>query len=406
MSDGSRGGTVRCAVMRGGTTRGVFFHAGDLPRDPARRDALLMAVVGGPDPRQVDGLGGADLLLSKVALVWPSARPDADVECQFGSVTPGSTRIKYGANCGNLSAAVACFARQDGLLAPGAECARIYNPDSGASMEARWRTWDPRLRGELASTSGMPASGDLIELTFLSPAATATGRLLPTGRATDCLDLPGGGQVVASIVDAGALYVFLRADDVGLPVAATTDALKGDARLAALCEHLRGQAAVLAGLVSDPADALRKTPAVPKLSFVRPPVTYKTEGQGVDVAEANVDLVGRIVSSQAFHKAYAVTGAIATAAAAVVPGSVVAGVVAASADAGRRPLRIGHPTGVIECRLDAQETGGEVVVRCATVLRTARRIMEGRCFLEGARLDQLESLAVGAGAGPMLTHAD
>lgn len=374
--------SVRCVVMRGGTTRGVFFHAGDLPADPARRDAILLAVVGGTDPRQVDGLGGADLLLSKVALVWPSERADAQVECRFGSITPGSPRVKYGSNCGNLSSAVACFARQEGLVAPDAEWVGIHNPDSGTSMEARWRGWDPQVRARMASTSGMPVSGELVELTFLSPEATATGRLLPTGRAVDCLRLPDGRPVQASIVDAGALYVFLRPGEVGLPEGATSDQLRGDARLAGLCEDLRGQAAVLAGLVDHAADALARTPAVPKLSFVRPPADYRTEGSGIDVQASEIDLVGRIVSSQSFHKAYAVTGAIATAAAAAVPGSVVAAAMGGESAPGERRVRIGHPSGIIECALETCHSGGEVRIPRATVLRTARRIMEGRCFLD------------------------
>jgi 2-methylaconitate cis-trans-isomerase PrpF len=368
--------------MRGGTSRGVFFHAGDLPADPARRDAILMAVVGGPDPRQVDGLGGADLLLSKVALVWPSERADADVECCFGSITPGSTRVKYGANCGNLSSAVACFARQEGLVAPDADRVRLHNPDSGVTMEARWRSWDPPLRARLASMSGMPVSGELLELAFLSPSATATKQLLPTGRAVDCLVLPGGGRVQASIVDAGALYVFMRAEDVGLPEDASSDTLRGDTRLAGLCEDLRGQAAVLAGLVTDPADALSRTPAVPKLSFVRRAAPYRTEGRGLDVSAGDIDLIGRIVSSQSFHKAYAVTGAIATAAAAAVPGSVVAAVIGEDGLADARPVRIGHPTGLIECALEVCRSGDEVAIERATVLRTARRIMEGQCYFD------------------------
>jgi 2-methylaconitate cis-trans-isomerase PrpF len=388
----SRDGSVRCVVMRGGTTRGVFFDARDLPSDAVRRDAILMAVIGGPDPRQVDGLGGADLLLSKVALVWPSRRPGTDVECQFGSITPGSTRIKYGANCGNLSSAVACFARQLGLVPPDAAQARLFNPDSGTAMVARWPAWEPTLREEMAATSGMPVSGDLVEVTFLSPAATATGRLLPTGRPVDCLAMPDGRTVSASIVDAGALYVFLRADEVGLADGATTDGLRQDADFAALCEYLRGQAAVLTGLVNDPAEALAKTPAVPKLSFVRPPADFRTEGRGLRMDGGGVDLIGRIVSSQAFHKAYAVTGAIATAAAAAVPGSVVSGVLPGGGTLRAGRLRIGHPTGLIECAIDACRSGDGITIRCASVLRTARRIMEGCCELDARRLDEIETL--------------
>jgi methylitaconate Delta-isomerase len=374
--------TARCVVMRGGTSRGVFFDAAELPTEAAHRDAILLSVIGGSDPRQVDGLGGADLLLSKVALVWPSTRADADVECRFGSITPGSPVVKFGANCGNLSSAAACFARDEGLVAPGAGCVRLFNPDSGTSMEARWRGWESQLRSQLAATSGMPVSGDLVELSFLSPVGTATGRLLPTGRAADCLRLPDGRPVRASLVDAGAFYVFLDPRDVGLRLDATTDQLRVDPDLAALCEDLRGQAAVLAGLVPRPADAISVTPAVPKLSFVSAPRAYRTEGRHVPVSPDEVDLVGRIVSSQSFHKAYAVTGAIATAAAAAVAGSVVSSTAGHDTPAGRQVVRIGHPTGIIECTLDVAHRDGGVAIERATVLRSARRIMEGRCYFE------------------------
>jgi 2-methylaconitate cis-trans-isomerase PrpF len=339
-----------------------------------------MAAIGGPDPRQVDGLGGADLLLSKVAIVEPGRGGDADVECRFGSIPPGSESVKYGANCGNLSSAVALFSTDEGLADGAAERIGIRNTDSGTFMEARFLDL-PRERIErLARFGGMPATGRAVELTFLDPVGTATAGLLPTGRTVDVLELPGGRRIEASIIDAGALYVFIRGSDLELPSAPSGDHGNLGPEAMDAFERLRGQAAVMAGLVRDVEEARRVSPAVPKLAFVGPPVDYRTAGSGLPVAAGDVDLVGRIISSQSVHKAYAVTGAIATAAAAVVPGSVANRVLGEGWEPAERPLRIGHPSGVIECRIEPEGTGSSLTIRRAGVFRTARRILDGRCY--------------------------
>lgn len=367
--------------MRGGTSRGVFFHAGDLPTDLEQRDRVLMNVIGASDPRQVDGLGGADLLLSKVALVWPSDRADADVECCFGSIPPGSKGVKFGANCGNLASAAACFARQEGLVDDSRDLVRLYNPDSGSRMEARLRPREAGRDVAARSCDGMPTTGELVELSFLDPTGTAGDGLLPTRHVIDELQLPDGRRVAASIVDAGAQYVFLRAEELNFP-AAPSQEIEQRAEILAACEYLRGQAAVLTGLADSAAEAARVTPAVPKLAFVGPAVDYCTAAREQAVSVHHIDLVGRIVSSQSFHQAYAVTGAIATAAAALVPGSVVHRFVGDDPQATARHLRIGHPTGTIECTVEAVRFAGQIAIRRASFLRTARRIMAGRCFLE------------------------
>jgi len=374
--------SVRCVVMRGGTSRGVFFHAGDLPEDPDRRDSVLMAAVGATDPRQVDGLGGADLLLSKVAIIRPSRRQGADIECVFGSIPPGSRTVKAGANCGNLASAVACYAWDEGLTDPAAEPLRMYNPDSNVIMEARACPVEPGRLSHLAQMSGMPATGRLVELSFLDPAGTAGNGLLPTGRVLDILELPGGQRIEVSIVDAGAQYIFVRADQLGLPPFPSTSAAHNSAETLAMLEYLRGQAAVLTGLVRDPMEAITLTPALPKMAITGPAIDYRTEGRNLPVAAREIDLISRIISSQSVHKAYAVTGAIATAAAAAVHGSIVHQLAGDHSGSPWRTLRIGHPTGIIECTVESACTRDGIVVRRAGVLRTARRIMEGRCFVE------------------------
>jgi 2-methylaconitate cis-trans-isomerase PrpF len=182
-------------------------------------------------------------------------------------------------------------------------------------------------------------------------------------------------------VDAGALYVFIRAEDLHISSTARSDRFQGDTKLMELLEQLRAQAAVLTGLVSDPSEALRVTPAVPKLALVGPPVDYETEGTNLPISRADIDLVGRIISSQSVHRAYAVTGAVATAAAALVRGSVMEGLVRGESNGAQRSFCIGHPTGIVEITIGYSGQGSAIEIRHATLLRTARRIMEGRVCL-------------------------
>ena len=373
--------SVRCVVMRGGTTRGFFFQAKDLPRDPEARDRLLMAIVAGHDLRQVDGLGGADLLLSKVAVVWPSAHSDADVDCLFGSITPGDARIKYGANCGNLISAVALFAVEEGLCGTLDGAVRIYNPDSNTRVEASFldQAWLCDHADQIG-LAGMPATGIPLELAFIDPTGSIGGDLLPTGNAIDHLTAQSGKTVEASIVDSGALYVFVSSEELGLECA--TMPLEGQRRIDLLdeVEYLRAQAAVLTGCAATPAEASLTSAAVPKVALISSPTDYETD-RGRLIKATDVHLLARIISSQSLHRAYAVTGAIATISAGIVQGSVVNRVVGAIASAAPLALRIGHPGGIMEPRIDWRRFSGSVAVERAYVTRTARHIMSGLTYL-------------------------
>ena len=373
-----------CVVMRGGTSRGLFFYAQDIPESSELRDQMLMASIGGPDPRQVDGLGGADLLLSKVAIVAPSSRPEIDIDCTFFNIPPGKGAVAKGANCGNLMSAVGLFAIEEGIVTwkKPTTLVRMYNTDSDTVVEGLIA--DPKLRtAELDNlrTSGMPTSGAWVDLGFLRPLTTVQDRLLPTGNSTDRVDLPDGRSVQVSIVDSGALYVFVRAKDLALDSTITAGRIHGDPELMATLEHIRGNAAALVGLVDSPQEALIKTPTVPKLAIVGPPASYKLEGHETSMDADTVDMVGCIISCQKFHKAYAVTGAIATASAAVVSGSVVEQLTGSQERSVWKTVRIGHPTGVIACRVQYHEAAGQIVIERAEITRTARRIIEGTIFI-------------------------
>jgi 2-methylaconitate cis-trans-isomerase PrpF len=372
---------VPCVVMRGGTTRGFFFRPEHIPSDPAIRDRLLLDIVAGQDLRAADGLGGNDMLLNKVVEVWKSERPDADVECTFGVITPASARVKYGSNCGNLVSAVALYAVEEGLCTNASGTVRLFNPQSGTRIDARFmEAVEFRERAARAKSMGMVLSGVPVELAFIDPASTIGRGLLPSGRAVDRLTLPSGAEIEASIVDSGTVYVFVAAGDLGLDYA--TAPLDGEQRraLQASAEHLRGQAAALCGLAERPEDALRLSPAVPKIALVSPPHDYVFDNGRDGFVAREVDMLGRIISSQNFHTSYAVTGAMATIAAAVVPDSVVNRAVG-GAVASPLTLRIGHPSGMIEPRQDWRAGEDGVVIERAYAIRTTRRLMTGSVHL-------------------------
>lgn len=374
--------SLPCVVMRGGTTRGFFFRPEDLPRDPKVRDDLLLNIVAGHESRQADGLGGVDMLLSKVATVWPSKLPDVDVECSFGAITPGSSRIKYGSNCGNLVSAVALYTLQQGLCPDLQRTVRILNPDSNKRVDAQLMDKEAfHEQVKRMKSMGMALTGTPVDLAFIDPAGTIGLGLLPTGRAVNQLHLDTGVTIDASITDSGTVYVFISASDLGLDFATSPLNSQQQADLLHIVENLRGQAAVLCGLADSPEDARRTSPAVPKVALVSPPKDYSIENGSLSIKARNVDLLARIISSQNLHKAYAVTGAIATISAAVIPGSVVNKLVTERAGQSPFSLRIGHPSGIIEPRLDWHHSSDNVAVDRAYVIRTARRLMTGVSFL-------------------------
>jgi 2-methylaconitate cis-trans-isomerase PrpF len=379
--------SVPCVIIRGGTSRGLFFHEFDLPGDQILRDRVIMGAVGAPDPRQVDGIGGADMLLSKVAIVAKADDADADLECEFANIAPGKSRPTYGTNCGNLIAGVALFAIDEGLIKPRASSLviRIRNRNSGNIVEAR-------VRGLAADfglddwRTGMSATGACIDLDFLDPGGTVLGRLLPTGRERETISLDDGTAVDVSIVDAGALYVFVRGADLGLTGAETLRELTRDFNTPQRLEQIRCKVAHRVGLVDDPSTATERVPDVPKLAFVGPPRAYRRNDQLGFVPADQVDLVSRIMSSQNYHQAYAVTAGIATAAAASLEGSTVNEALGGQPVGPQVSIRIGHPSGILECRVTNRRIHGMTKIVSGGVMRTARRIMRGdvlipsRCY--------------------------
>lgn len=375
---------VRCSILRGGTSRGVFFLENDLPAERAQVEPILLDVFGSPDIRQIDGLGGATSQTSKAAIIGPSTRPDADVDYTFAQVSVTDALVDWGGNCGNISSAVGPFAIDQGLVraVEPVTTVRIHNTNTAKVIVARVPVANGRARSEGDySIPGVPGTSARVLLEFDDPAGSVTGTLLPTGRACDEITLADGRTFQVSVVDAGNPTVFLRAADIGLHGTELPLEIEAATEATAILEEARGIVAEMLGLVGDRREATRLTPGLPKVGFVAPPTDYATSDGG-RVAAADCDLVGRLMSMQTAHRSYMTTGAIATAAAAFVPGTLVAEVVRLRAT---RPepetIRIGHPYGVMHAVVRADDLADPATIRAIAVGRTARHILDGQVWV-------------------------
>jgi 2-methylaconitate cis-trans-isomerase PrpF len=378
---------IRAVLMRGGTSRAVFFHQADLPEDPETRDRVILTIFGGGDPygRQIDGLGGATSVTSKTAIIGRASVPDADVDYTFGQVSITSPFIDYGGNCGNISAAVGPFAIEEGLVraTDPVTTVRIWQANTRKRIVARVPTADgyPRVEGDYA-IDGVAGTGAMIQLEFIDPGGSMTGRLLPTGRPVETLEVPGVGSVTASLVDAANPVVFFRPADLGLSGLEPPDRVDGDPALLARIEAIRASAAVRIGLVRTAEEATAKSPGVPKVAWAGPPAAC-TSTRGRPVSADEIDLVGRIMTMGRLHRAYALTGAICTAVAAQIDGTVVHAVArrGGSPATSGGTVRIGHPSGVIEVGADVRRHDGAWTVERVATRRTARRLMDGGALI-------------------------
>lgn len=373
---------IRCAIIRGGTSKGVFLLESDLPRDPETRDRVILAIFGSPDPRQINGLGGADSLTSKVAIIGRSSRPDADVDYTFGQVSITTPLVDYKGNCGNISSAVGPFAIDEGLVkaVEPVTTVRIFNTNTGKIIAAEVPVKDGRAvtEGELV-IDGVPGTGARILLNFLDSGGAVTGKLLPTGNLKDEITLSDGTRLTVSMVDAANPAVLFKAADLGLTGVELPDEVNSNPQLLARIEEVRSIAAEMMGLAHR-LEATAKSPAVPKIVFVSPPCAYKTS-DGRVIEAGQIDLVARIMSMQKMHKAFAVTGGICTSAAAMLEGTVVSEVLGSSARRGKI-VRLGHPSGTLEFEIEfSRDADGNPRLEKAAVARTARRIMDGFVYV-------------------------
>ena len=371
--------------MRGGTSKAILFHARDLPADRTAWDAIFMAAMGTPDPhgRQLDGMGGGISSLSKVCVLAPSARADADVDYSFAQVLIREARVDWRGNCGNMSSAVGPFAVDEGLVPAAGETAfvRIHNTNTGKIIHATFPAEAGRARydGELA-IPGVAGTGAPVRLDFLQPGGATTGRLLPSGAELDRLEIPGFGTIEASLVDAANAAAFIRARDVGLDGTELPEALEARPDLLRLLGEIRIQASLRMGIAAEEA-AARAVTSVPYIALVSPPRAARSLS-GEEVGAGEVDLTLRFLSNGQPHRALPLTGSLCTAVAARIGGTLVAECL--SPRAGEGPLRLGMPSGVLTVAADVAREDGAWVARAGSFYRTARRLFDGRVWIPAA----------------------
>ena len=380
---------IPATYMRGGTSKGVFFRLQDLPqaaRQPGpARDALLMRVIGSPDPygKHTDGMGGATSSTSKCVIISASSVPDHDVDYLYGQVSIDSAFVDWSGNCGNLSAAVGPFAIAHGMVDParvphdGICTVRIWQANIGKTILAHV----PVSGGQVQETGDFELDGVTfpaaeIVLEFIDPADEGEGEgggsMFPTGNLTDPLEVPGIGVLEATLINAGIPTVFINAAAIGYTGAELQDAINGDAKALAMFESIRAQGAVRMGLIKTVADAGSRQ-HTPKVAFVAPPAEYITSS-GKRIQAAEIDLQVRALSMGKLHHAMMGTCAVAIATAAAIPGTVVN----RAAGGGVHPsVRFGHPSGTLRVGAEAAQENGRWVVRKAIMSRSARVLMEG-----------------------------
>ena len=379
---------IPATYMRGGTSKGVFFRLQDLPERAqapgAARDALLLRVIGSPDPygKQIDGMGGATSSTSKAVIVSRSARPGHDVDYLFGQVSIDSAFVDWSGNCGNLSAAVGPFAISNGLIdagripADGMATVRIWQANIGKTIIAHV----PMTDGAVQETGDFELDGVTfpaaeVQLEFMDPAAEeegAGGSMFPTGNVVDDLDVPGIGTLKATMINAGIPTIFVDADAIGYTGTELQDAINSDPVALTKFETLRAHGAVRMGLIGDVDQAARRQ-HTPKIAFVARPAAY-VSSSGKQVGAEDVDLLVRAMSMGKLHHAMMGTAAVAIGTAAAIPGTLVN---LAAGGGAREAVRFGHPSGTLRVGAQATQVDGEWQVRKAIMSRSARVLMEG-----------------------------
>ena len=374
---------IPAVYMRGGTSKGVFFRKEDLPPDPAARDRVLLRVIGSPDPygQHIDGMGGATSSTSKVVILSRSERPGFDVDYLFGAVAIREPVIDWSGNCGNLTSAVGPFAISAGLVpapADGIATVRIWQANIRKPIIAHI----PMRNGEVVEDGhfeldGVPFPAAEVRLEFVDPAADDGGApgsvMFPTGNRVDRLEVPGVGPVEATLINAGNPTIFVDAKAMGLRGTELQPDVNGRKDILALAETVRAHGAVAMKLVATPEEATKSRPHTPKLALVASPRDY-VASDGRKVRADSIDLLARIFSMGKLHHAMTGTGAVAIAAAAAIPGTVVSRIAATD---GEGNVRFGHPSGSLTVGAQAVEKDAQWTIRKVLMSRSARRLMEG-----------------------------
>jgi probable AcnD-accessory protein PrpF len=385
---------IAATYMRGGTSKGVFFRLQDLPEaaripGPAR-DALLLRVIGSPDPydKQIDGMGAATSSTSKTVILSKSIKADHDVDYLFGQVSIDKPFVDWSGNCGNLSAAVGPFAISNGLVDAsrvpqnGVAIVRIWQANIGKTIIAHV----PMTEGAVQETGDFELDGVTfpaaeVQLEFINPAAEeegAGGSMFPTGNLIDQLEVPGVGTLKVTMINAGIPTIFINAHDIGYTGTELQGDINGDPRALAMFETIRAYGALRMGLIQD-LDEAAKRQHTPKVAIVAAPAAY-TASSGKAIAAADVDLLVRALSMGKLHHAMMGTAAVAIGTAAAISGTLVN---LAAGGSKRSAVRFGHPSGTLRVGAEATQENGEWKVTKAIMSRSARVLMEGTVRVPG-----------------------
>ncbi|MGK5080513.1 2-methylaconitate cis-trans isomerase PrpF [Janthinobacterium sp. HLX7-2] len=389
---------IPATYMRGGTSKGVFFRLQDLPASAqvpgAARDALLLRVIGSPDPygKQIDGMGGATSSTSKTVILAKSARPELDVDYLFGQVSIDKPFVDWSGNCGNLSAAVGSFAIASGLLDAarvprnGVATVRIWQANIGKTIIAHV----PVSNGEVQETGDFELDGVTfpaaeVKLEFLDPAAEEEGgggAMFPTGNLVDQLEVPGIGSLTVTLINAGIPTIFVDAEAIGYTGTELQEAINGDAQALARFEAIRAHGALRMGLIAHLDEAATRQ-HTPKVAFVAKPASY-VSSSGKRVEAGDIDLLVRAMSMGKLHHAMMGTAAVAIGTAAAIPGTLVNLAAGGGAQGrGKSSVRFGHPSGTLMVGAEAALVDGAWSVTKAIMSRSARVLMEGSVRVPG-----------------------
>ncbi len=381
---------IPATYMRGGTSKGVFFNLTDLPESAQvageARDAMLLRVIGSPDPygKQTDGMGGATSSTSKTVILSKSSQPDHDVDYLFGQVAIDRAFVDWSGNCGNLTAAVGSFAISNGLV----DAARI--PENGIAVVRIWQANIkktiianvPMTNGEVQETGDFELDGVTfpaaeVQVEFIDP-SSADSAMFPTGNIVDELEVPGVGTFQATMIAAGIPTIFLNAKDIGYKGTELQGDINGDEKALKMFETIRAHGAVKMGLINDISEAAGRQ-HTPKVAFVAPAEIY-VSSSGKQISQDDIDLNVRALSMGLLHHAMMGTAAVAIATAAAIPGTLV-NLAAGGGD--RNAVRFGHPSGTLKVGAKASCQDGEWSVDKAIMSRTARVLMEGTVRIPG-----------------------
>ncbi len=376
--------SIPCTIIRGGTSKGVFILDEHLPKAESERNRILLRIMGSPDTKQIDGLGGATSVTSKVAVISKSMRDDADIDYSFFQVGIDKPIVSTQGNCGNISAGVGVFAIEKGLVQAQdpITTVRVFNTNTKKIIIEEVECINGRVRysGDY-SISGVPGSASPIKLRFLNPVGTLNvgtnqnTQLFPTGNRVDIIEMPDHKKIEATIIDAVNPTVFIKANSIGMHGSETVI----DEAMSELIETIRGISANKLGLCRDPNLSSRISPGIPKIIIVAQPDEY-ISSEGETIKAERIDILGRMMSMQKLHPTFALTGALSTAVASIVPGTIISKMIDNRKK--ENAIFIGHPGGIISAEVAYREEKGTYIIDEVIGFRTANLLLDGIVYVD------------------------